>query len=353
MSAAVQKTGQVKLTATITFDMKIMGCIAMTAQEKCTEQEVLQDKALNDKQMMDHWQKQISRWCVMVMAQLPKAGGFNATGCNYQIRRYTQDGVPFGVIPHPPNCKNTTTSLNLLVVENLGRFNDLLIVSSYESRCIWTLQLNVAPRSWFLAWKASETTQEERGHESPITMCSGKPGQIIVATGNYEYPATWGVSVFNVVFDKILCKVKELAIAKRIKMNVQAGYICYFDIPGKGEAVAVTSVYPDVYSLCVYELTTGSCLWTRGISQMGKWSPWGVCSDNKGQLYVSDNSQSNKRIVVFAAENGQFLQTSNDYFLGQPKHLWWSKETESLIVHHMKGDKFPYEQHITCYHVEV
>ncbi len=38
------------------------------------------------------------------------------------------------------------------------------------------------------------------------------------------------------------------------------------------------------------------------------WEPRGVCSDNRGRLYVADSSEYNKRIIVLSAASGSVLQ---------------------------------------------
>ena len=137
-------------------------------------------------------------------------------------------------------------------------------------------------------------------------MCHGKPGQIIVIGCQKTR-----ISIFDIT------QVPFHLVVPELKLNMRAeyfGYICYFDLPGVGDAIAFTDSMFD-RTLCMYSLDREALLWTIGGLDEGRhlvkvadgyWSPLGVCSDNRGRLYVSDGF--NDRIIVFSAASGSVLQ---------------------------------------------
>ena len=157
----------------------------------------------------------------------------------------------------------------------------------------------------------------------PHTMCIGKPGQMIARNMKGDEKSV-------VVFD--ITQIPFRVVVPEIKLGMKAKYLCYLDIPGKGGVLAVS----DQHKLCLFSMDSGDLLWSFECEDEGQerpeaagatWEPHGVCTDNRGRLYVAD--KINDRIIVFLAVSGSLMQEIEHE---SPKYLCWYESTKSVIV---------------------
>ena len=198
-----------------------------------------------------------------------------------------------------------------------------------------------------MGWKADgETGSELRdGHPKPSIMCQGRPGQLIARNGRSADEEC--ISVFDIT------KIPFDVVIPRINLGRQVQYMCYCHLPGEGDALAfVDSTAVNSQSkLRMFSLESRKYLWgADGKDVRGQlrevtgatWYPQGICSDNRGRLYVADWKHDNNRIIVFSAASGLVLQELKDQSLQQPMHLCWLEKTKSVIASTEKGVKIVY-----------
>ncbi len=260
----------------------------------------------------------------------------------YEGRRYDQNGKYLQTIPSPQHCDHQR-DLKLLEIQVAGRLH--IAMPCPECQCIrlWSPDGD----TWQMAWQVKAGRKEK---QSPMDLCQGRRdsrGGQIIATMSKGYGTKY-VTVFDI--EQIPFKV----IIPKMEIGIQPGNMCYSDFPGIGEAVAITSTFPTQYRFCLYSLVTKECLWTIGgqdktaepeddyggmpqypsvIVGGARWSPRGVCTDNRGCLYVADINKSNPRILIFTVARGELLQQlSGPQWLGQPEFLSWSEHMASLTL---------------------
>ncbi len=287
----------------------------------------------------------------------------------YEARWYDQQGKLIHTAPPPPKCGHE--HLSVLAVEVGGK--QQVAISCYQCQCIWLGSRGA--EKWSVAWQATgeEGSEERRGQPKPHTMCQGKPGQIIAWNGDEK-------SV--VVFD--ITQIPFRVVVPEMKLGMEARYLCYCELPRVGGALAVTDGASG-YKLSMFSLNSGLLLWSVGgedvrvqrVKVAGvEWWPKGVCSDNRGRLYLAD--YYNNRIIVLSAASGLVLQVMQGWeewvagrkwrqtfpgitvygadikyngepwervsgtvlqefkqqYLGEPDSLWWHEPSKSIVVYH-------------------
>ncbi len=193
---------------------------------------------------------------------------------------------------------------------------------------------------WSVAWKPLTKwlgIKKVDGQPTPATMIKGKPGQLIAGNGEFmggmikvnknlglKEEKTVGIfDTTQVPFRLAVQQIKPDLNHPMITMSLHD--MCYCDLPGVGGAIAIVG---SGGLLSMHSLENGKLLWTVGDrdARRGwekskvagtKWSPVGVCSDNRGRLYVADSGRDYgedsgpgkaARIVVFSAASGSLLQ---------------------------------------------
>ncbi len=163
--------------------------------------------------------------------------------------------------------------------------------------------------AWTVAWKATHVLgiKKKKGQPRPYSMCQGRQGQIIACNKHGEETS---VTVFDIT------QVPFKVVVPELDLGMNAGDLCYCDLPGIGGALAVTDgMYG--HKLCMFSLDccapgldSGALLWTvggAGVKVAGaEWDPRGVCTDNRGHLYVAD--WGNHCVIVLSAASGTVLQ---------------------------------------------
>ena len=221
----------------------------------------------------------------------------------YEARWYDQQGKLKHTLLRPAECEHW--DLRILAVEVGGKQH--VALSCRECQCIWLGSRDT--EEWSVAWQATgkEGSGDIDRQPKPYTMCQGKPGQIIVWN-------TWGIEKSVVVFD--ITQIPFRLVVPQVKLATEAYHLCYSDLPGVGGALAVTDARYG-FKLSMFGLDNGELLWSVGGKEESGWSvkvagaewdPWGVCSDSRGRLYVSDGKYGNNRIIVLSAASGSVLQ---------------------------------------------
>ncbi len=213
----------------------------------------------------------------------------------FQVHWYNRRGKLLHTALRPPQCGHTL--LGVLAVEVGGK--QQVALSCWCCRCIWLGSWGTG--GWSVAWEP--TGAKEREREGPGVMCQGKPGQIIAVSGH----AGDSVSVFDTT------QIPFCLVVPELKLGMKAYNLCYCDLAGVGGALAVTDGFSG-YKLSMFRLIGGELLWSVGDKdENGKrvkvagceWHPAGVCTDNRGRLFVADKK---RRIIVFTAASGSVLQ---------------------------------------------
>ncbi len=278
------------------------------------------------------------QWCEGLTVT---AGGEVVIWTRTRAEWYSKQGKLIQTLPLPSGCRNDFY-LGILAVEVGGKQGVALCSSRYQ--CIWLGSPEAEAGGWGIAWQATgeEGSKERVTQPKPYRMCRGKPGQIIALNGWQGEEQT--VSIFDIT------QVPFEVVIQEIKLRMNAEYLCYVDFPGRGSGLAVTNAYDE---LCMFSLPSGAPLWSVGGRQLMKvpvvkpdtsgpgndpflesggreeerveytkvagaeWLPNGVCSDNRGRLYVADGEHVNHRIIVFSAHTGSVLQVVQG-----TGHLW-------------------------------
>ncbi len=219
-----------------------------------------------------------------------------------ELRWYNHEGLLLRTVPMPGQC-DEMHHRSVLAIKVGGL--DEVALSCWGCKCIYLGSWN--ERSfWSQAYPATESLGSENRdwQPRPYTMCWGKPGQIIVE--NYEEES---LSVFDIT------QIPFNRIVSEIKIGMWAGHLCYCNLPLAGDTLAVTDGIMSK-KLCMFSLDNGDPLWSVGRDEKGRrakvagaeWEPRGVCTDNRGKLYVADCKEYNNRIIVFSAASGSILQ---------------------------------------------
>ncbi len=211
----------------------------------------------------------------------------------YEARWYDQQGKLLKTLS--PQCEHGYHGV--LATEISGKQH--VAFTCRFCQCFWLGSLE--------AWNIS---REATSKELELNfICQGKPGQIIATTELYLEKS---VTVFDIT------QIPFRMIEPEIKLGMAASYLCYCDIPGVGDALAVTDVSGRWGRLAMFSLDSGALLWSAGGEDGGlsgylplkvagaNWTPYGVCTDNRGRLYVAD--LNNIRIIVFSVASGSVLQ---------------------------------------------
>ncbi len=249
----------------------------------------------------------------------------------WEARWYDTRKKLIHTLPTPPQCGRRFRGLSVLAIE-VGGKEQVVSCSPYD-QCIWLGSLGT--KTWSVAWQANgeEGSEERKGQPTPYRMCQGKPGQIFAYNWrNYMQEDETNVSVFDIT------QIPFRLVVPEIKLGMHVWDLSYCELPGVGGALAVTDGN-DGYKLCMFSLDSGALLWSLGgknerrrpVKVAGaEWWPDGVCSDNRGRLYVADNN--NNRIIVLSAASGLVLQEIKHQYLEQPDYLCWDEQTKSIIV---------------------
>ena len=257
----------------------------------------------------------------------------------WEIQWYNQQGKLIHTAPSPPQCGHYGEDLSVLAVELGGK--QQVALSCWLCQCIWLASQDT--RAWSVAWQATgeKGSEERKGQPMPRTMCYGKPGQIIAWNMQGEWKS---VSVFDIT------QIPFRLVVPEMKLGTSAEHLCYCDPPGVGGALAVTDFISD-YKLCMFSLDSGELLWTLGgLDEWGEplkvagahWAPQGVCSDNRGRLYVADFGDN--RIIVLSAASGSVLQEIKHQHVEDPRYLCWDEQSKSIIVGTLIVGKISYFQ---------
>ena len=217
-----------------------------------------------------------------------------------EVRWYNQKGQLLATAPCPEQCF-LMHKRNVLAVTVDGE--EKVAVSCYECKKIY---LGNQVNFWSQAYPGTDPlgSQIREGKPRPYTMCCGKPGQITVE--NYEDESLSVFDITTIPFNRIV---------SQIKIGMWAVHFCYLNLPLGGDNLAVTDGIV-TKTLCMFSLDSGDLLWSVGRDGNNwkaevagaVWEPRGVCTDNRGQLYVADSKRYNNRIIVFSAESGAILQ---------------------------------------------
>ncbi len=218
-------------------------------------------------------------------------------GGEYEVRWYDKEGILLHILPCPVHRRDHIRILAVMV-------NGEQKIALSGNWCIW---LGSPGTGWVFAWQATVARMSEGREKEPTprVMCHGKPGQIIV-----ENELQKSVSVFDIT------QIPFRLIGPEIKIGMVPNNLCYCELPGISDAIAVTDGYYHRGKLGMFRLDSGICLWRVGGKtgkqgqQMkltfGELAPRGMCSDNRGRLYVAD--WVNNRIMVLSATSGSVLQ---------------------------------------------
>ncbi len=221
-------------------------------------------------------------------------------GLTWEVRWYDQNGELLHTLPPPPNCEGLhIIAHHVLAVPRKQK----VAFSCPFCQCIWLGSQGA--KEWSVAWRATgeEGSEERKSQPMPKTMCQGKPGQIIA---HYKK----SVSVFDIT------QIPFRVVVPKMTLGIEAEYLCYCELPGVGDALAVTDPY-HACKLCMFSLDSGAILWSIGgkdkkghrVKVAGaQWFPMGVCSDNRGRLYVVNWKEGNGPILVLLAASGSVLQ---------------------------------------------
>ncbi len=227
---------------------------------------------------------------------------------NHEAQWHDQHGGRLHTLAQPPRCQHLSC-LTLLAI--MVGPTPHLAISCNECQVIWLGSRDAW--AWNIAWQATGGSEERNGQPKPGEMCHFKPGQIIAR--NLQGEGT-SISIFDIK------DIHFYVVVPALNLGMQPGYLCCCIIPM--DYLAVSDITE--HRLCMFSLdentlmereaqspgerTPLSPLWVVGgpsIKVAGaEWSPFGVCSDNRGRLYVAD--QSIHRIIVFSAASGSVLQ---------------------------------------------
>ncbi len=263
-----------------------------------------------------------------------------------QGKWYSQQGALLHTLPHPPYCEHNG-SQRVLAVQVEGAEEEgtqmggvqHVALSCAWCYCIWLGSPDTGLWSWSVVWQGEEGRPEPR----PATMSRGKHGKIIAWNREGD---EMGVSVFSITQKQFNVETPLL------KLGIWARHLCYCELPEVGGALAVTDYYTN-HKLCMYSLDSGDLLWAVGgkdkkgdwVLVAGlEWEPQGVCTDNRGRLYVADYREGNNRILVFSAESGSILQEITHDELGRPEHISWHEDMKSIIVYNYGYKKITHFQ---------
>ncbi len=208
-----------------------------------------------------------------------------------EARWYDKQGKLIHTLPQSPQCNSYCKS-------NILAGSQYVTLACSDCQCIWLG--SSSEKGWSVAWQATgkEGSDEREGQPRPGAMCQGKPGQIIAVNRQGDGES---VSVFDITHIPFRLVVPE------IKLGIRGKHLCYCELPEVGGALAVTQGN----ELFMLSLDSGALLWSVGgkDSVAGtEWWPKGVCTDNRGRLYVPDITYYSQRIIVLSAATGSVLQ---------------------------------------------
>ncbi len=211
-----------------------------------------------------------------------------------ELRWYDQQGKLIQTFKPPPQCGHI--HLNVLALEVGGK--QQVALSCPRCQCIWLGSQD--KELWTMAWQATGKEGGEKRKDQPVpdTMCQGKPGQIIAGNRQGDEKS---VSVFDIT------QIPFRVVVPQMKLGMHVCDLCYCELLGVGGALAVTDVETG-YKVSMFSLDSGELIWSVDKKKLpgARMNPHGVCSDNRGRLYVAD--YDNHRIFVFSAASGSVLQ---------------------------------------------
>ncbi len=180
----------------------------------------------------------------------------------------------------------------------------------------------------------------EKSNIEPVAMCHGGPGELCVIDQGLK-----AVIIFEI-------SSRQVTEKKSIDINMEAEYLCYYNIPSLGEVVATTTGSRPYFSytsekqpnLCATSVSSkgtsvsGERIWGLQVN----WNPWGIASDQEGHLYVGD--YTNQQIVVLSGRSGIILQYLRPSVIRGSIHveeiMWNSKEGVLVVRHGIDGSWF-------------
>ncbi len=232
------------------------------------------------------------------------------TASRYEARWYDQEGNLLHTLPQPTRCQHGS-NMRILAV-TLFR-EQQVVLSCQECQCIWIGSNGL--EAWRIGWQAAQWMgiKKKSGQPRPHSMCQGAPGQIIVYNLRQSH-VKWevaNVSVFDIKQIPFKMVVPKIALGSRAFSPCD---LRYCDLSGVGGVLAVLEG-DWLHQLYMFSLDSGALLWKfGGWDNLGRrmkvdtveWRPRGICTDNRGRLYVADSR--NNGIIVFSAASGTVLQ---------------------------------------------
>ncbi len=265
----------------------------------------------------------------------------------YVIRWYSLKGSVKHLIQLPYNCSHVGYGCALSYVQMPK--GEHIALSCCECQVIWLWESGT--KKWTLAWRGKELVLDTIVWQTeskcrPWKMCHGNPGQIIAVNGVH------GDSVS--VFDTGITQIPFRVIHEEIKLGMKAHDLCYYRTP----SVSYTWESPEPFRHTPHPkgglavLDKSKLCWASGIKKpqhtlqfVGQ--PTGICSDNKGHLFVATNSTTaddqgaahnpHGRILVFAADTGELLQEMKHDQMKYPQNVFWCDKIKRLIVYQSVG----------------
>lgn len=221
----------------------------------------------------------------------------------WEAQWYDQKGTLIHTLPRPVQCGAHRYTYRLLAIK-VDAIQHVAIACP-NCHCIFIGSL--ATEAWSMGWQASgeEGSVERKKQPKPWSMWHGKPGQIIARDVRGDGHSVCVFDIKNIPFRLVM---------PEIKLGMMAVGLCYCDLPGIGDAIAVTGGLD--YNLCMFSLAKGDLIWSIGerddngdrtMVAGAKWVPYEICSDRRGRLYVADNF-ADERIIVLSAVSGSVLQ---------------------------------------------
>ncbi len=178
-------------------------------------------------------------------------------------------------------------------------------------------------------------------------MCHGKPGQIFAVNDWYRESAC--------VFD--ITQIPFRVIHFAIMFGITADCMCYYGMP----SMSYTWESPEPFRYTPHPkgglavADKNQVRWgpditktqsTRSVQLVGQ--PSGICSDNRGHLFVAIDFMGDStlpipssRILVFAADTGELLQEIEYDRVILIRNIFWCEKMKCLIVAH-NFDKISY-----------
>ncbi len=175
----------------------------------------------------------------------------------------------------------------------------------------------------------------------PGPMCQKSENTFIsLATNEHK------INIFDCSTQNSIKVTEEISMPDNVDTN-KVGFLCYDSDVIPGGLLIVT--YNDIHYISATSIDTKKLHWrVKGEIAEKLCQPWGVCTDNKGRIYVADGY--NGRVIVLRARDGKVLQILNLGLHGIC-YIAWSDTQPHLILYcwPRKGDN----AHVSFYNVEM